>query len=151
MQEPKGIRHKHERLHYRGVSIKVSELILGLAFPGRIVLSLIERCPYKVRLDSASFPAFYVFYVREYARKNYAKVEIHPDSSLHRGVYSLNFIRLLRVVITPSVTEGVITTQSNQMKFRLRCVLNPYRPVNRRIEGRETGSLGNQRITKKFQ
>ena len=64
---------------------------------------------------------------------------------------SLNFIRLLRVVITPSVTEGVITTRSNQMKFRLRCVLNPYRPVNRRIEGRETGSLGNQRITKNFQ
>ena len=105
MQAPKGIRHKHKRLHYKGVSIKASELILGLAFPGRIVLSLIERCPYKVRLDSASFPAFYVFYVREYARKNYAKVEIHPDSSLHRGVYSLNFIRLLRVVITPSVTE----------------------------------------------
>ena len=92
MQAPKGIRHKHERLHYRRVSIKASELISGLAFPGRIVLSLIERCPYKVRLDSASFPAFYVFYVREYARKNYAKVEIHPDSSLHRGVYSLNFI-----------------------------------------------------------
>lgn len=84
MQEPKGIRHKHERLHYRGVSIKVLELILGLAFPGRIVLSLIERCPYKVRLDSASFPAFYVFYVREYARKNYAKVEIHPNAGLFR-------------------------------------------------------------------
>ena len=33
--------------------------------------------------------------------------------------YSLNFIRLLRVVITPSVTEGVITTRSNRMKFRL--------------------------------
>ena len=31
---------------------------------------------------------------------------------------SLNFIRLLRVVITPSVTEGVITTRSNRMKFR---------------------------------
>ena len=32
---------------------------------------------------------------------------------------SLNFIRLLRVVITPSVTEGVITTRSNRMKFRV--------------------------------
>ena len=32
--------------------------------------------------------------------------------------YSLNFIRLLRVLITPSVTEGVITTRSNRMKFR---------------------------------
>ena len=33
--------------------------------------------------------------------------------------FSLNFIRLLRFVITPSVTEGVITTRSNRMKFRL--------------------------------
>ena len=34
---------------------------------------------------------------------------------------SLNFIRLLRVVITPdpSVTEGVMTTRSNRMKFRV--------------------------------
>ena len=32
---------------------------------------------------------------------------------------SLNFIRLLRVVITPSVTEGTITTRSNRMKFSL--------------------------------
>jgi len=32
---------------------------------------------------------------------------------------SLNFIRLLRVVITPSVTEGAITTRSNRMKFSL--------------------------------
>ena len=88
MQAPKGIRHKHARLHYRGVRIKASELISALAFPGRIVLPLIERCPYKVRLDSASFPALYVFYVREYARKSYAKVEIHPDSSLHTGVYT---------------------------------------------------------------
>ena len=31
----------------------------------------------------------------------------------------LNFIRVLRVVITPSVTEGVITTRSNRMKSRL--------------------------------
>ena len=48
---------------------------------------LIERCPYKVRLDSALFPVFYVFYVREYARKNNATVENHPNSSLHTGVY----------------------------------------------------------------
>ena len=31
---------------------------------------------------------------------------------------SLNFIRLLRVVITPSITGGVITTRSNRMKFK---------------------------------
>ena len=36
------------------------------------------------------------------------------------GEDSLNFIRLLRVVITRSVAEGVITTQTNRMKFRLR-------------------------------
>ena len=47
-QAPKGLRRKHEWLHYRGVRIKASELVSGLAFPGRIVLSLIERCPYKV-------------------------------------------------------------------------------------------------------
>ena len=59
-------------------------LISGLAFLGRIVLSLMKRCPCKVRLDSASFS---VFYVREYARKNYATVEIHLNRSLHTGVY----------------------------------------------------------------
>ena len=32
---------------------------------------------------------------------------------------SLNFIRLLRVVITPSVAERRKTTRSNRMKFRL--------------------------------
>ena len=37
--------------------------------------------------------------------------------------HSLNFIRLLRVLITPSVTEGVITTRSNRMKFRLMLLL----------------------------
>ena len=35
------------------------------------------------------------------------------------NILSLNFIRLLRVIITLLVTEGVITTQSNWMKFRL--------------------------------
>ena len=35
---------------------------------------------------------------------------------------SLNFIRLLRVVITPSVTQGVIMTRSNRMKFRLQAM-----------------------------
>ena len=40
-----------------------------------------------------------------------------PVSSVLRC--TLNFIRLLRVVITPSVTEGVTTTWSNRMKFRL--------------------------------
>ena len=35
-------------------------------------------------------------------------------------VSSLNFIRLLRVVITQlPFTDGVITTRSNRMKFRL--------------------------------
>ena len=34
-------------------------------------------------------------------------------------VARLNFIRLLLVVITPSVTEGLITTRTNRMKSRL--------------------------------
>ena len=34
---------------------------------------------------------------------------------------SLKFIRLLRVVFSSQVTEGVITTRSNRMKFRLVC------------------------------
>ena len=34
-------------------------------------------------------------------------------------LYSLNFIQLLRVVFLLSATEGVITTRSNRMKFRL--------------------------------
>ena len=33
---------------------------------------------------------------------------------------SLNFIRLLRVVFSSQFSEGVITTRSNRMKFRLK-------------------------------
>ena len=33
--------------------------------------------------------------------------------------HSLKFIRLLRVVFSSPLTEGVITTRSNRMKFRL--------------------------------
>ena len=39
-------------------------------------------------------------------------------SILFMPVISLKFIRLLRVVFS---TEGVITTRSNRMKFRLAC------------------------------
>ena len=48
------------------------------------------------------------------------KVAVKPELTQKMfNLSSLNFIRLLRVVITPSVTEGVITTRSNRMKFRV--------------------------------
>ena len=42
-------------------------------------------------------------------------------SQAESGMVSLKFIRLLRVVFSSQqrVTEGVITTRSNRMKFRL--------------------------------
>ena len=57
---------------------------------------------------SKLLPKMKSFYIRVFCFRTY---NITNDS--------LNFIRLLRVVITPSVTEGVITTRSNRMKFRL--------------------------------
>ena len=46
------------------------------------------------------------------------------------GALSLNFIQLLRVVITPSVTKGVITTRSNRMKCGLwSTVLGKFNPL----------------------
>ena len=50
-------------------------------------------------------------------------------------LYSLKFIRLLRVVFSSlnnDVTEGVITTRSNRMKFRLHRLeigCGPYIPI----------------------
>ena len=47
-----------------------------------------------------------------------------PTTVCHNspGFFSLNFIRLLQVVFSSQhlLTEGVITTRSNRMKFRLR-------------------------------
>ena len=40
-------------------------------------------------------------------------------TGLFGALFWSNFIQLLRVVITPSVTEGVITTRSNRMKCGL--------------------------------
>ena len=47
------------------------------------------------------------------------------------GALSLNFIQLLRDVITPSVTEGVITTRGNRMKCGLwSTVLGKLNPLH---------------------
>ena len=56
------------------------------------------------------------FYQSEH--KNWTVVERDQRVTMVRKV-SLKFIRLLRVVFSSQVTEGVITTRSNRMKFRL--------------------------------
>ena len=50
--------------------------------------------------------------------KNWTVVERDQRVTMVRKV-SLKFIRLFRVVFSSQVTEGVITTRSNRMKFRL--------------------------------